>query len=301
MESIAASLDNYRIIPGIREVPLSEFVSLKPHDIFYSADDIRRSRDLAKGIAQNGWINPLIVVWDGDDQGPYILEGIHRAVALNLLGYTHLPALVVEDLDVSGSVNARDSKGRLIPQKYLAGLSPAERKQRIKELGESRDEYGTGDYSELPTDRIARKKGLVKLSAYRQVAQQRGFDISQVDDLEDMARTALEYYGVKPTDRQVSDLTQGLQKVYNKGLAAWKSGGHRPGATAKNWGDARVASVLVGGKAAWTADRKQFNLLPAAVRANIVKKLSSVYKALSSQGRDKDVVSIKAKAKQGMS
>ena len=176
-------------------------------------------------------------------------------------------ALAVAGVARRGSVNVRDSKGRLIPQKYLAGLSPAERKQRIKELGESRDEYGTGDYSELPTDRIARKKGLVKLSAYRQVAQQRGFDISQVDDLEDMARTALEYYGVKPTDSQVSDLTQGLQKVYNKGLAAWKSGGHRPGAT----------------------------------RAYIVKKLSSVYKALSSQGRDKDVVSIKAKAKQGMS
>ena len=210
-------------------------------------------------------------------------------------------ALAVAGVARRGSVNVRDSKGRLIPQKYLEGLSPAERKQRIKELGESRDEYGTGDYSELPTDRIARKKGLVKLSAYREVAQQRGFDISQVDDLEDMARTALKYYGVKPTSKQVSDLTQGLQKVYDKGLAAWKSGGHRPGATAKNWGDARVASVLVGGKAAWTADRKQFNLLPAAARAKIVKRLSPVYKALSSQGQDDDVMFIKAKAKQGMS
>jgi len=208
-------------------------------------------------------------------------------------------ALAVAGAARRGSVNARDSKGRLIPQKYLAGLSPAERKQRIKELGESRDEYGTGDYSELPTDRIARKKGLVKLSAYRQVAQQRGFDVSQVDDLEDMARTALRYYGVKPTDKQVSDLTQGLQKVYNKGLAAWKSGGHRPGATAKNWGDARVASLLVAGKAAWTADRKQFALLPQSARARAVKQLPAVYRALANQGRDKDVASIKAKAKQG--
>lgn len=192
---------------------------------------------------------------------------------------------------------AVDARGRYIPEKYLAGLSPKERSQRVRELSESRDQYGTGDWSELPSDRIARKKGLVKLSAYRQVAQRRGFDISQVGDLGDMAERALLYYtgSAKPAD--VNKLAAGLEKIYGKGLAAWKSGGHRPGATARNWGDARVASVLVGGKAAWTADSKQFNLLPPGARRQVIAELPELYEALEAQGRQRDVAYIQRAVK----
>ena len=185
--------------------------------------------------------------------------------------------------------NPEDVRGRHIPEKYLAGLPPHLRAQRIQELGDSRDEYGTGDFSELPTDRTARKMGLVKLSAYRQVAMARGFDISQVNSLEEMAKEALRYYGVKASAAQVSKLAAGLEKVYSKGLAAWKSGGHRPGASSRNWADARVASVLVGGKAAWTADKKQFNMLPAKARKAAIDQLPELYEALASQGRKNDI------------
>ena len=40
-----------------------------------------------------------------------------------------------------------------------------------------------------------------------------------------------------------------LRRIYNKGLAAWSSGGHRPGASQHGWAMARVKSVLKGGKA----------------------------------------------------
>ncbi len=40
-----------------------------------------------------------------------------------------------------------------------------------------------------------------------------------------------------------------LRQVYNKGLAAYKTG-HRPGTTPNQWAMARVNSVLTGGKAA---------------------------------------------------
>ena len=192
---------------------------------------------------------------------------------------------------------AFDSSGRFIPEKYLAGLSKRERAQRIKELGQSRDEYGTGDWSELPSDRTARKKGLVKLSAYRQIAQARGFDISQVSDFEDMAEKALRHYTGSAKNADVQKLGAGLKKVYGKGLAAWKSGGHRPGATARNWGDARVASVLVGGKAAWTADGKQFGMLPLVARKKVVQQLPELYAALEAQGRQRDVSYIKNAAR----
>lgn len=35
-----------------------------------------------------------------------------------------------------------------------------------------------------------------------------------------------------------------LQKVYNRGVAAWKSG-HRPGTTPQQWGHARVNAFIV--------------------------------------------------------
>lgn len=45
-----------------------------------------------------------------------------------------------------------------------------------------------------------------------------------------------------------------ITKVYNKGLAAWRTG-HRPGANQQQWGYARVHSFLVKGKTFYTTDR----------------------------------------------
>ena len=44
-----------------------------------------------------------------------------------------------------------------------------------------------------------------------------------------------------------------LQKSYDRGLAAWRTG-HRPGATQGQWGYARVSSLLLLGKTAYTTD-----------------------------------------------
>ena len=41
-----------------------------------------------------------------------------------------------------------------------------------------------------------------------------------------------------------------LRKVYNRGMAAWKTG-HRPGATQQQWGYARVNSFITKGKGTW--------------------------------------------------
>ena len=45
-----------------------------------------------------------------------------------------------------------------------------------------------------------------------------------------------------------------IKKVYNRGLAAWRTG-HRPGATAQQWGYARVHSFLMGGPTSRGPDR----------------------------------------------
>ena len=45
-----------------------------------------------------------------------------------------------------------------------------------------------------------------------------------------------------------SDISVGtLRKVYNRGMAAWKTG-HRPGTTPQQWGMARVNSYITKGK-----------------------------------------------------
>jgi hypothetical protein len=44
-----------------------------------------------------------------------------------------------------------------------------------------------------------------------------------------------------------------LKKVYNRGMAAWRTG-HRPGASQQAWGMARVHSFVMHGKTWRTAD-----------------------------------------------
>lgn len=47
--------------------------------------------------------------------------------------------------------------------------------------------------------------------------------------------------------------TKTLRKVYNRGMAAWRTG-HRPGASQHAWGMARVHSFVLKGKTYRTAD-----------------------------------------------
>lgn len=96
--SISASLGNYKILPGLREVPMDAFTLTGKH---YSADGQRRIDRLAEEIRNSGQITPLIVVQD--NQGYYILEGGTRADALAKLGAKSFPAMVVKDLDSLGT------------------------------------------------------------------------------------------------------------------------------------------------------------------------------------------------------
>ena len=95
MSSIWASMYDYEIEDGIREVPMSLF-NTEPRHNFYAKNDFDRCEALAEEIKASGRIDPLIV--GVDKEGPYVLEGGHRLVALHLLGKKAFPALVVKDL-----------------------------------------------------------------------------------------------------------------------------------------------------------------------------------------------------------
>lgn len=87
MSSIAASMDDWDVLPGTREV---SFAELSGPDALTP-----RTRKLRDDIEASGEINPLIVAHD--ELGPYILEGGHRFDALQHLGKQTFPAVVVKD------------------------------------------------------------------------------------------------------------------------------------------------------------------------------------------------------------
>jgi len=168
----------------------------------------------------------------------------------------------------------RDSKGRLIPQKYLVSYKGKQLQARIKELEQRRDEYAAalkkyGDedkftksvikklYRPFKTDKG--KKG--KRSKYTIEAEKRGF----VGSIPEKAKAATRYYGGK-VDASI------LKEVNKRGMAAWASGGHRAGQTSHSWGIARVNSFLTGGKTFFTADKKLAEKLPSKVRKAIEKE-----------------------------
>ena len=170
-----------------------------------------------------------------------------------------------------------DSKGRKIPARYLKGFKGKKLKQRIKEIEDRRDEYdemyedGVATQDEL--DRVFRPfktdKGVKKKpSSYTVEAKRRGFTGS----IREKAKAALKYYGVSASKKNIDTVTKGLKKVNSKGIAAWASGGHRPGATKWNWGTARVNSVLVGGKAFFTSDNKVARTFPKKMYDAIKKE-----------------------------
>ena len=92
-DSISASLTDYEVLPGIREIPVSDLGGEK--SLSHSSSDVKRSKELAVRIKDSGQIVPLIVVVD--KEGPYILEGAHRYDALVYLGIKSFPAMVVLD------------------------------------------------------------------------------------------------------------------------------------------------------------------------------------------------------------
>ncbi len=99
-DSIEASLTDYKILPGIRQVPMAAFdQEYKPRP--HSKSEAERLNKLQYEIEESKSLKPLIVVID--KEGPYILEGGHRYDALHRMGAKAVPAKVVIDTESAGS------------------------------------------------------------------------------------------------------------------------------------------------------------------------------------------------------
>jgi hypothetical protein len=127
------------------------------------------------------------------------------------------------------------------PTRYFAGLSPAMKRQREKELLKRRR---TGSFKLGPSNAAAKPRRSRWTGLFHKV-----------------------YPGLKFNKNLISKKTKipkkNLNTVYDRGRRAWQTGGSRPGMTADQWGVARVYKfVMVSkGKApkAWYAKRPDPN------------------------------------------
>jgi hypothetical protein len=130
-----------------------------------------------------------------------------------------------------------------IPARYLSGFAGAAREQRKREILRERD---LGTYRPLPSDKGVKTRRSRWSSLFEATYGERPRSVS------DVARLT----GV---DRRI------LKQVYDRGLAAWSTGGHRPGASQHAWAMARVQSFVLGGPTAHGPDHK------LALQAGVVR------------------------------
>ena len=137
---------------------------------------------------------------------------------------------MVSDKDIRKKITQlRKSEGKIYaPLKYFRGLSTLKNVEtRYKKMLKK-------DYTTFKTD----KKVETRTSSYTSKFRKKYPGVTKLKDIS------------KVTDIPLKT----LQTVYNRGLAAWRTG-HRPGASPQAWAYARVHSFVVKGKTYYTADK----------------------------------------------
>ena len=135
------------------------------------------------------------------------------------------------DQEISKKVRElRRTEGKIYaPLKYFRGL------RSLKSVETRYKKMLKKDYKEFKTDKGVK----TRTSSYTQRFRKRYG--SEVKSLTEIARAT-------------NIPLRTLQTIYNRGLAAWRTG-HRPGASPQAWGYARVHSFVMKGKTYYTADK----------------------------------------------
>lgn len=145
----------------------------------------------------------------------------------------------MNDLMLKAELNSlKKINGKIYtPLKYFRGLETKNQLRtrflRIKQ-GIKSDSNDATSYKPFKTD----KKSLVKESKYTKSFYDK-YPLAK--SLKDKSETTGIPYSI-------------IKKVYDKGLAAWRTG-HRPGASQQAWGYARVHSFIMLGCTSFTADK----------------------------------------------
>jgi len=129
---------------------------------------------------------------------------------------------------------------KLWPSKYYRGLTRKKALERKKEINKFKkmDWKNPKAYTGFKTDTIKTRK-----SSYTDKWNKLYPNVKSLKDRSKLTGIPLKI----------------LETVYNRGMAAWRTG-HRPGATQQQWSYPRVSSFLLCGKTYYTADSDQARL-----------------------------------------
>lgn len=122
-----------------------------------------------------------------------------------------------------------------LPPKYFKGLSKTRKQKRKQEI----QKYGALDWKD--------PKAYVGFKTNIGVKTRKSGYSSEWDRLFPGVRSLKDRAALTGVPLSL------IEESYNRGMAAWRTG-HRPGATQQQWGYARVSSMLLLGKTAFTTD-----------------------------------------------
>jgi hypothetical protein len=146
------------------------------------------------------------------------------------------------------------------PLKYFKGLkTKSQVRSRFNEILKRRysDYSDPKSYKPFPTDKLVKTRESEYTKAFRE-----------------MYGNGRKNEGIRSKSEKTGIPYRILKKVYDKGLAAWRTG-HRPGASPQAWGHARINSFATLGCTVFSAD---FSLFKEATEE--MKKSAKGRKAL---------------------
>lgn len=166
------------------------------------------------------------------------------------------------------------------PAKYHKGLSKstkAKRDQQFKDQAKKADNDPSA-YKPAPGDKGSKTKPSKHTNKFKQMF---GEDLQEVYNMGLEEAKKGKSGGGSRVDKALRNKAKKtkmplgiLRQVYNRGVAAWKSG-HRPGAGKEQWGLARVNSFTTGGKTTKVNDGALYKRAKAAQKKSKAKARKS--------------------------
>lgn len=160
-----------------------------------------------------------------------------------------------------------------VPKKYLAGLGKAKAAKRKAEIRKRSKESQTDPKSYRPfktdVDKRTGKSIETKESQYTKAYRNKFGAATEIEAKASGGEKLSKALKNKSDDSGIP--VRILRQVYNRGLAAWRTG-HRPGASQHAWGMGRVNSFIMKGTTWKTTD------------ADLAKKARSAKKLKASVG-----------------
>lgn len=143
------------------------------------------------------------------------------------------------------------AKIRKVAKKYTSGLkksTAAKRKAAIRKRAAGKTSKKE-TFSPLPGD----KRAKTRPSKYTKSATTIRKKIAETSKKIQSNSPKTKF--IRSVAKETGIPTPIIRQVYERGSAAWGTGGHRPGATQASWSKARVYSFIQKGKTATTADK----------------------------------------------